>query len=100
MAGDQSGKFPGKTRTAKFLLSVVIPIYNEERTLRVLIDRVRAVPIRKELVLVDRLPRTASGKVRPSIFIKKSTGPPLSLQPKQWKKPRSAFTWKLGDFSL
>ena len=37
----------------KFLLSVVIPIYNEERTLRVLIDRVRAVPIRKQLVLVE-----------------------------------------------
>jgi glycosyltransferase involved in cell wall biosynthesis len=35
------------------LLSVVIPIYNEERTLRILIDRVRAVPIRKELVLVE-----------------------------------------------
>lgn len=36
-----------------FMLSVVIPIYNEERTLRVLIDRVRSVPIRKELVLVE-----------------------------------------------
>lgn len=36
-----------------FLLSVVIPIYNEEKTLQVLIDRVRAVPIRKELVLVE-----------------------------------------------
>jgi glycosyltransferase involved in cell wall biosynthesis len=36
-----------------WMLSVVIPIYNEERTLRVLIDRVRAVPIRKELVLVE-----------------------------------------------
>src|ERR1700743_3455882 len=36
-----------------FLLSVVIPIYNEERTLQILIDRVRAVPIRKELVLVE-----------------------------------------------
>ena len=36
-----------------FVLSVVIPIYNEERTLRTLIDRVRAVPIRKELVLVE-----------------------------------------------
>ena len=36
-----------------FLLSVVIPIYNEERTLRILIDRVRAVPIKKELVLVE-----------------------------------------------
>lgn len=36
-----------------FLLSVVIPIYNEERTLRILIDRVRSVSIRKELVLVE-----------------------------------------------
>ena len=35
------------------LLSVVIPIYNEERTLRNLVERVCAVPIRKELILVD-----------------------------------------------
>lgn len=34
-------------------LSVVIPVYNEEKTLRVLVDRVRAVPIRKELILID-----------------------------------------------
>ncbi len=34
-------------------LSVVIPVYNEEKTLRVLIDRVREVPIRKELILID-----------------------------------------------
>ncbi len=34
-------------------LSVVIPVYNEEKTLRNLVDRVRAVPVRKELVLVD-----------------------------------------------
>lgn len=36
-----------------FVLSVVIPIYNESETLREIVDRVRAVPIRKELVLVD-----------------------------------------------
>lgn len=36
-----------------FVLSVVIPVFNEEATLRALIDRVRAVPIRKELVLID-----------------------------------------------
>jgi glycosyltransferase involved in cell wall biosynthesis len=35
------------------LLSVVIPIYNEEKTIRQLIERVCSVPIRKELVLVD-----------------------------------------------
>lgn len=34
-------------------LSVVIPVYNEEKTLRNLVDRVREVPVRKELVLVD-----------------------------------------------
>lgn len=34
-------------------LSVVIPVYNEQQTLRVLVDRVRAVPIRKELILID-----------------------------------------------
>jgi glycosyltransferase involved in cell wall biosynthesis len=34
-------------------LSVVIPVYNEEKTLRSLIDRVRNVPVRKEIVLID-----------------------------------------------
>jgi glycosyltransferase involved in cell wall biosynthesis len=34
-------------------LSVVIPVYNEEKTLMDLVDRVREVPIRKELILVN-----------------------------------------------
>ena len=36
-----------------FTLSVVVPVYNEERTLAKLIDAVRAVPIKKQIVLVD-----------------------------------------------
>ena len=36
-----------------FLLSVVIPIFNEVSTLETVIQRVRAVEVRKELVLVD-----------------------------------------------
>ncbi|HEV8061263.1 MAG TPA: glycosyltransferase family 2 protein [Gemmataceae bacterium] len=36
-----------------FKLSVVIPVYNEERWIREVIRRVRAVPIRKEIVIVD-----------------------------------------------
>lgn len=36
-----------------FLLSVVIPVFNERHTLMALLDRVRAVPVRKEIVLVD-----------------------------------------------
>ncbi len=39
----------------KLKLSIVIPIYNEERTLRKLINAVEAVdlPLRKEIILVD-----------------------------------------------
>ena len=34
-------------------LSVLIPVYNEERTLETIIDRVQATPHEKELVIVD-----------------------------------------------
>jgi glycosyltransferase involved in cell wall biosynthesis len=44
-------------------LSVVIPVYNEEKTLRVLIDRVREVPIRKELILIDDCSRDRSREI-------------------------------------
>jgi glycosyltransferase involved in cell wall biosynthesis len=36
-----------------FVLSVVIPVYNEIRTLATVVERVRAVPVRKEIILVD-----------------------------------------------
>jgi glycosyltransferase involved in cell wall biosynthesis len=36
-----------------FLLTVVMPVYNEQRTVAAIVDAVRAVPIRKEIVLVD-----------------------------------------------
>ena len=36
-----------------WVLSVVVPIYNEKDRWRELVDRVRSVPIRKELVLID-----------------------------------------------
>lgn len=45
------------------LLSVVIPVYNEEATLRTLVDRVRSVPIRKELILVDDCSRDRSREI-------------------------------------
>jgi glycosyltransferase involved in cell wall biosynthesis len=35
------------------VLSVVIPVYNEVRTLHLLVDRVREVPLRKQIILVD-----------------------------------------------
>jgi glycosyltransferase involved in cell wall biosynthesis len=36
-----------------FLLSVVIPVYNEEKYIRVVVERVQAVPIPKEIVIVN-----------------------------------------------
>jgi glycosyltransferase involved in cell wall biosynthesis len=36
-----------------FTLSVVIPVYNEEKTLATIVDAVRKVPIRKQIILVD-----------------------------------------------
>ncbi len=34
-------------------LSVVIPCYNEDATIRAIVDRVRGVPIAKEIIIVD-----------------------------------------------
>ena len=34
-------------------LSVIMPVYNEVKTLRQVVERVRAVPVDKELILVD-----------------------------------------------
>ncbi len=36
-----------------FTLSVIIPVFNERVTVRKLVDRVRAVAIRKEIIIVD-----------------------------------------------
>jgi glycosyltransferase involved in cell wall biosynthesis len=36
-----------------FLLSVVVPAYNEQNTLREIVRRVAAVPVRKEIIIVD-----------------------------------------------
>ena len=35
------------------IISVVIPVYNERDTIREILRRVRAVPIRKQIILVD-----------------------------------------------
>src|SRR6187551_2424192 len=38
---------------ADFKLSIVIPVYNEERTIREILARVASLPIPKEIVVVD-----------------------------------------------
>jgi glycosyltransferase involved in cell wall biosynthesis len=45
------------------LLSVVMPVYNEEKTLREIIRRVQAVDVEKEIVAVDDCSRDASRQV-------------------------------------
>src|SRR3989442_4097971 len=35
------------------LLSVLVPVYNESGTVRALLERVRAVPLTKEIIVVD-----------------------------------------------
>lgn len=35
------------------LLSVIVPVYNERRTIELLLEKVRAVPIDKEIIVVD-----------------------------------------------
>ena len=35
------------------VLSVVIPVYNEHQTIREILNRVRAVPINKQIIVVD-----------------------------------------------
>ena len=34
-------------------LSVIVPVYNERRTIDILLEKVRAVPIEKEIIVVD-----------------------------------------------
>jgi glycosyltransferase involved in cell wall biosynthesis len=38
---------------SEITLSVIVPVYNERRTLRRVLERVRAVPIRKQIIVVD-----------------------------------------------
>lgn len=49
------------------LLSVVIPVYNEQATIRELIERVESVPIDKELVVVDDYSTDGTGDVLRSL---------------------------------
>ena len=44
----------------EMVLSVIIPIFNEEETLRNIVERVRDVPIRKEMILIDDCSRDNS----------------------------------------
>ena len=44
-------------------LSVIIPVFNEVDTILEIVERVRRVPIEKELVLVDDSSSDGSGEI-------------------------------------
>ena len=44
-------------------LSIVIPVYNEEKTLRELVGRVQATPHEKELILVNDCSRDSTAEI-------------------------------------
>ena len=49
--------------TVRVKLSVVIPVYNEERWIREIVRRVREVPIPKEVILVDDCSKDGTRKI-------------------------------------
>lgn len=49
--------------TSKLKLSVVMPVYNEERTLREIVAAVLATPFEKELVLVNDCSKDSSAEI-------------------------------------
>lgn len=52
---------------AKFLLTVVVPIFNEEHNLRTILERITQVAIPKELILVDDCSRDGSLELMKSL---------------------------------
>jgi glycosyltransferase involved in cell wall biosynthesis len=41
------------SKTQDFLVSVLMPVYNEAQTICTIVERVRAVPLNKEIIIVD-----------------------------------------------
>ena len=61
------------------ILSVLIPVYNEERTLAEVVRRVRAVPCAKEIILVDDGSKDGSREVLKRLAEESArTGDPLN----------------------
>jgi glycosyltransferase involved in cell wall biosynthesis len=50
---DQPSPLDPRPSTLDLRLSVIVPVYNEKRTLEALLEKVRAVPVDKEIIIVD-----------------------------------------------
>jgi len=54
---------PAFTRQATLSLSIVVPVYNERRWLQPLLDRIRAVPLKKQIIIVDDCSRDGTREI-------------------------------------
>ncbi|MGI8587870.1 MAG: glycosyltransferase family 2 protein [Chloroflexia bacterium] len=54
---------PGTGIPENYMISVVMPVYNEVRTIRQIVDQVNAVPLNKELIAVDDCSTDGTGEI-------------------------------------
>jgi glycosyltransferase involved in cell wall biosynthesis len=45
------------------ILSLIVPVYNEEKTIKQVIDKILAVPVEKEIIVVDDSSTDSTGKI-------------------------------------
>ena len=64
-----------------FKLSVVIPVYNEERWIREVVRRVQAVDIPKEIVIVEDCSRDNTRDILRDIAAANGVEDPLAIRP-------------------
>ena len=85
-----------------FLLSVLMPVFNEKATLREIVTRVKATPYRKEIVLVDDGSSDGSGDLLREMAVGDPELRVLQQQPNQGKGAalRAAFAAAKGDVLL
>ena len=81
-------------------LTVVIPVYNEKKTIRTIVERVQAVPIEKEIILVDDDPTDGTRDILQQL---ESEGIKVLYHEKNMGKGaalRTGFHHAAGDFVI